>query len=193
MSEEKAVSLDVSALDTGQLSKTDLGKYLKALGSELQQLKKAVQSKEKNELKIDGVVIDRDLMIKMLKRENELRLSNEVQSVYSELEDRYDMDWMEYTIQVQEKVVKEFGFDKSPESTQLAVNTLRRAQYLYPDDPEVLSIPLYVKYNRAKRGYLQVGDHAPDVMLAELNGNHKPLSSFFDETKPLVLVSGSYT
>ena len=49
-----------------------------------------------------------------------------------------------------------------------------------------------VQYNRRSEGLLRVGDAAPDLTLAGLDGTPHPISAYFKE-KPLVLSFGSYT
>ena len=45
------------------------------------------------------------------------------------------------------------------------MNELRRATYNFAGDAEIAAIPLYVRYNRARRGDLRVGDACPDLPL----------------------------
>jgi hypothetical protein len=49
-----------------------------------------------------------------------------------------------------------------------------------------------LRYDQRQEGKLQVGDRAPDVVLARLNGGSVRLSEFVGK-RPLVLVFGSYT
>ena len=50
----------------------------------------------------------------------------------------------------------------------------------------------YNEYDVRSNGMLSVGDLAPDLELAALEGEPTKLSSYYQE-KPLVLVFGSYT
>lgn len=58
-------------------------------------------------------------------------------------------------------------------------------------------ISLYVEYNRAREGDLQVGMKAPDVPLVRVDGNPSEqtqttsLLSLHDSDRPLVIVAGS--
>jgi hypothetical protein len=47
-------------------------------------------------------------------------------------------------------------------------------------------------YDRRREGELKVGDAAPDVTLAKLDGSDARLLDFLDG-KPLILIFGSYT
>lgn len=79
---------------------------------------------------------------------------------------------------------------------------LRRAQWDYPDDTDIKNIPLYVKYNRARRGELKAGDRAPDVPLVRFEltkdkeVNLLPTSLLAQSTaedRPMMVCAGSYT
>jgi hypothetical protein len=86
------------------------------------------------------------------------------------------------------QVVQEFGLGLE------AVHVLRAAARLFPQDPEVATIPHYVKFNRSRLGDCHVpGTPAPDVELLTLCGQRVRLSGFMRPGVPLVLVSGSVT
>ena len=61
------------------------------------------------------------------------------------------------------QVASEFGL-----SAAVGLAAMRTATYLLPDDPEVVEISLYRKFNRCVDGNLQVGDSAPDATLTPL-------------------------
>jgi hypothetical protein len=127
----------------------------------------------------------------MLRRENELRLSEETQEKYAAAEASTDTDWLAVTEALQKQVVMEFGYDDSMED---ALYCLRCASQLYPNDPAMKEIPLYVKYNRARDGQLKEGDEAPNTVAVDLNGTScKLLDCVADTNKPLVVVAGSYS
>ena len=109
----------------------------------------------------EGKRIPKDSLRAMLIRENELRLSPEIQAIYKDRnENPMKGDWISYTYKLQEDLVKEFGYGESPEEIKWALFQLRTATQVHPDLSE---IPLYVKYNRAKRGNLKVGDSPPPI------------------------------
>eukprot|EP01102_Stenamoeba_stenopodia_P004297 TRINITY_DN1461_c0_g1_i1.p1 TRINITY_DN1461_c0_g1~~TRINITY_DN1461_c0_g1_i1.p1 ORF type:complete len:311 (-),score=87.17 TRINITY_DN1461_c0_g1_i1:772-1704(-) len=146
---------------------------------------------------------NKDVLKKMLAREDELRLSDEVQNRY-----RWDPMTTKVTEDVQRQVVQEFGFDD--------IRILRTAVALYRDDPEIASIPHYVKYNRSRLGHLSEGCDVPDVPLYHLDAktktslqtlidNYQERDRFTRKTcglaakatdepgRPLVLIAGSWT
>jgi len=122
----------------------------------------------------------------MLIRENELRLSDEYQKRYSDAEKTSFSSWLDVTDELQRQIIREFNLDEEMEDALLC---LRCATQIYPD---LKDIPLYVKYNRARDGDLQIGDIVPDVPIVQLNGQENQL---FDGLKSssTVLISGSYS
>lgn len=124
---------------------------------------------------------DRETVIKILLRDNELRLSRDIQDAY----------WVsEYpslvTLKVQSQAVKENGYE-DPWIVPSAIS-------YYKDDAEVMNIPHYVKYNRSKPGRIQVGDFVPDLPLTTMDGcKTSLLQEFAPSPLPMVLVAGSYT
>ncbi|KAI7840526.1 hypothetical protein COHA_005825 [Chlorella ohadii] len=67
----------------------------------------------------------------MLRREDELRLSAEVQEAYAAAELREDTDWMEVTEGLQRRVLREFGVPPHQEET--ALRHFRAAPHLHPE------------------------------------------------------------
>jgi len=106
-------------------------------------------------------LFSKDDLKKILLRENELRLSEGVQKRYAEAEESGVRDWMMVTEKVQEEMLAN-DFGVKPRDMQAALLALRTATQRYP---EFASIPLYVKYNRARHGNLKCGDAVPDVPL----------------------------
>jgi len=150
--------------------------------------------------------ITRELLIKMLKRENDLRLSKEIleavekeSSEYEEIES-CSTDKLTYAqphalstiVQCQEKVAQEFGY-KTSDEISYAVQILRSARALYPNDIEIQNAAFYLKYNRAHRGELKVNDSYKDVPLMTCAQEETKLSAILNSEKPTVVISGSVT
>lgn len=127
----------------------------------------------------------------MLRRENELRVSPIVQSLFTAVEQRNDRDWMEVATDVQVFVLREAKIKEA--DLPAALHLLRTASVHYPDDPEFVSIPLYKKFNRNRQGPLQEGEPAPNVQLVKPDGSSCHLLDLQTRNRPLVLVAGSYT
>jgi len=165
-----------------------------------------VASKESEEEKkareIEEARLRQQLVIDMIQREAELRLSPESQEEMDQLrvqEKRVTI----YTEQLQSQAVQEFGWTGPWEKHGLRL--LRSASALYPDNP-VIQNTFYVKYNRCNPGKLQVGDVCPNVSLFTTDRKETSLLSYYQqiavsqctekkhgesELPPLVMVAGS--
>jgi len=123
----------------------------------------------------------------LLRREKTLRLDPLTQVTYA----MKGQCSTEVTNQLQLRAVREAGLPDE------AVEIIRSAQYLYPEDEDMKTIPHYVKYNRSKPGELAVGSPAPSCSVVELNGQKTHLGVFFERSeqhgRPLVLIGGSFT
>lgn len=156
-----------------------------------------------------------DKLKEMLKRENDLRLSSEVQALYR---DRGYDSYVDITTSVQEQVSVEFGFDR-----KMGIFLLRSAESLYTDPTqleEIRDISLYRKFNRCIDGLIKEGDrpallngaiHYSDPSLATVDlfeyytsivdkgdFHNKGSGSLNKEethlcSVPLVLLAGSYS
>ncbi|CAG8445901.1 11820_t:CDS:2 [Acaulospora morrowiae] len=146
----------------------------------------------------------KEKLLTLLREEERRRFSPEMQKKYYEVgnDPTLGMDWMDVTDQMQYELVREFGY--SDEAVQL----LRRAPQLYPNDPEFHTTQVYVRNNIANIGNLTEGIPAPDCSLIPLepsmfkamaiDGNtNSPnmisLRLLCKSGRPLVLFGGSYT
>jgi len=145
--------------------------------------------------------ITREVLLKMLKRENEIRLSKEVLEIFEKeacaYENNEDSEKQVFIplsiVQCQENVVKEFNYKSNDEITY-ALHMLRSARALFPNDLEIQNAAFYLKYNRACRGELQVGDVYKDVPLATCSQEERNLSDLLNTKKKMtVIISGSVT
>ena len=126
----------------------------------------------------------------MLARENELRLSSEVQRRFEEAEKSGATDWIEVASELQKQVMMEFNVTPS-----------ERALRAYRCAANRHEISLYVKYNRARQGDLAVGSEAPNVPLVSIDGQEDHTGQAKVETtlllanqkadRPLIVIAGS--
>ncbi|KAF0378598.1 ubiquitin-domain-containing protein [Gigaspora margarita] len=132
-------------------------------------------------------------------------MSPELQELYRKVgnDPTCGKDWMDITDQMQHELVREFGY--SDEAVQL----MRRAPQLYPDDPEFRTTQVYVRNNIANLGNLKEGMEAPDCPLIPLKysditipnisidntdlPNQISLRSLCRSGRSLVLLAGSLT
>lgn len=112
-----------------------------------------------------------------------MRLSPAVQARFREAEMSSERDWIEVAVDVQREVLARFGLPP----TEVNLEMLRRQA--------TSETSLYVKYNRAARGHLRVGDLAPDVRVGTLagTGSSRSLLSHERPGRPLVILAGSYS
>lgn len=121
----------------------------------------------------------------MLKRENELRLSEDAQRRFEEAErSGGKTDWIEVACEIQKEVLREFGVEASKE----ALHAYRCAANKH-------GISLYVKHNRARKGDLQAGSSAPNVQVVSIEADGSSsvtsLLAMQKESRPLVVVAAS--
>jgi hypothetical protein len=103
----------------------------------------------------DAALVTESKVVQMLKRENELRLSDTVQALL----DTAASDKVEAIyLAIQRQAAREAGYE---DWRVFGVRVLRCAQVLFPQSDAVRTVPLYVRHNRAVDGALHVGDLAP--------------------------------
>ena len=138
----------------------------------------------------------------MLQREEEIRFSPEYIDKCTEV--AYELNgWLRISAEVQKQVATEFGYISEIEN-DIAINQMRRAQYIYPDEPLFKTIPVYVRNNLATKGKFSTNDIVPDIILHKLNDitdhdsesgitDHISLYQTFDKNRPNVLIASSHT
>ena len=145
---------------------------------------------------LGGKKIERNLLGEMYKRENEIRLSKEMQEEMERKMTSGEMSgYVELVEEIQRRVVKEFGFGGSEEDLSL----FRQGLSMYPEDSELQQIPYYSRFNRANDGDLKEGDSVRDVQLVDTEGTKSTLFSFYNSQVdksskaglPFVLLAGS--
>jgi len=133
----------------------------------------------------------RSLLLSMLRREDQLRLSADVQNRYQRQKD--DFPWkIRVTEDVQKQVCREFGFRADIKE---GLDLLRSAEALFPGDAEVKDSCHWLRHNICKPCPISVGDVVPNVtvytspagMATQL---HEIVGSC---AQPTVIFAGSYT
>ena len=103
---------------------------------------------------------DRSVVVAMLTREDELRLSSRVQRILGD----FPLDGEMIYAALQMQAAAEVGFD----DPAFGMQVIRAAAALFPGDTAMLTIPLYRRFNKSERGSLKVGDSFPDVHVVAL-------------------------
>ena len=131
-------------------------------------------------------------LLEMVKKEEKVRWSSWYQSECDRVKDQVN-GWLAISTQVQYQIAKDFGFDTEVES-DIAVNHLRRARYLYPEEPLFQSIPVYVRNNLAKQIKYKNYDQIPNVPINSLDGSKQfNLIDILDKSKTNVISGSSHT
>ncbi len=81
-------------------------------------------------------------LLPMLRREQELRLSESMQRRMAESHG----GWLDVVAEIQLQVVKEFGFGYD---TSFGLQLLRGAASFFVDDPEIAEAAFWIRFNRA--------------------------------------------
>jgi len=139
---------------------------------------------------VDIPIPSEEVMKAMLKREDELRLSDKYQEMFA----NPGKNAIHIAEIVQEQVAEEFGYTL-PETKSQIIAVIRAAAAFY--SPEICSIPHYVKFNKSAKGNFDVGSTLKDVKLAQLNGQETTLFSYIKslryQERPILICSGSYS
>eukprot|EP01121_Diplochlamys_sp_Union-15-3_P013668 TRINITY_DN4270_c0_g1_i1.p1 TRINITY_DN4270_c0_g1~~TRINITY_DN4270_c0_g1_i1.p1 ORF type:complete len:231 (-),score=37.80 TRINITY_DN4270_c0_g1_i1:600-1292(-) len=136
-------------------------------------------------------VLPKNLILKVLERENELLLSEETQTLYSQ---NYQGDVHVKIIEnVQLRALKECGVM----DLKTGLIALRSARIIYQSEPELIKqmykLAMYMRHDISGDCNLQIGDRVPTCRLVSLSNQHKLLSDFQCPGRPLVIIAGSYS
>jgi len=146
-----------------------------------------------------SIRMEKDLLLRMLRRENEIRFSEEVQQLFTEADyndngsDRYGPFSIDRDIVIQ--LLYEFGFNPEKDDS---FDAYRVSCGHFLDDPEVAESVVWMKYGKKFRvcSSLEVGDICPlEVKLVGLDAQPLTLRGFVEKSikslKPLVILAGS--
>ncbi|XP_064605424.1 uncharacterized protein LOC135470424 [Liolophura sinensis] len=134
---------------------------------------------------------DRELVMKMLKRENELRFSQETQCLYDKgngLPGHASVPPGSIEDKIQIQVLREHKI----EPTSANIHQYRCLNYLFRDDKTVRELVVYMSKDRSREGDLRMGDNCPDVPLLSTDLVKLKLTDLFPEDgKPLMVFAAS--
>lgn len=134
----------------------------------------------------------KEQLLQMVLKEEEIRWSDWYQLECDKVKDEIN-GWLRISAQVQYQIAKDFGFGSEIEA-DIAVNHLRRARYLHPDEPLFQSIPVYVRNNFASQIKYKVGDIVPNVPVNSLDGmTLTNLYDILDKSKTNIVIGSSHT
>lgn len=115
--------------------------------------------------------------MKVLRREDELRFSEETQERYSNRAKVSGNEFMEQIKRVTEELQLQALRDCGVRSEDLeeALKAVRNFRHDYRDDEEVLQLSVYGRHDICKRGSLRPGQQVPDVPVYSLEGREMRL------------------
>jgi hypothetical protein len=134
---------------------------------------------------------DKNQLILMLEREEKIRMSEDYVNKCSDVKNEIN-GWLRISEELQYEIVKEFGYTSEIEQ-HLAVNRMRRAQYIYPSEPLFKTISVYVRNNIANEGNLKENDVVPNLQIHTTNLENVNLHETFSKSKNNLLLCGSHT
>jgi len=127
----------------------------------------------------------------MIIEEEHIRQSVEYQNECTSAKD-IPNGWLAVTEQMQQDLVKKFGFDDDI-SCDIACNMLRRAQYDYPNNKIFKEVPVYVRNNKANMGKFTEGDFVPNITIHKRCGSEIKLHDLLDDSMPTLILASSHT
>ena len=136
-------------------------------------------------------IIPKNDLLKMLKKEEELRFSKEYIDECTRVKD-IPNEWLNVTSRLQEKVVELFGY-KSDLQKIIALQSLRSAQYLYPNDINFQKTSVYVRNNLAKKGSLKIDDKIPNINIYDINKKIFNIDSIIKPNVYNIIFASSHT
>jgi len=132
--------------------------------------------------------IDKEVLRRVLIREDELRSSEEYQQEWTQND---DLTWIrDVTMRIQERALAEHGI-----TDPRGFTVLRNARFKYKDDPTMNCLTVYMRQDRSKKGDLRSGDEIPNSPLCTLEGISITLHEYIKQLPnlPLIILAGSIT
>jgi hypothetical protein len=134
----------------------------------------------------------KEQLIEMLLEEEKIRFSNEYISECDRVASEPN-GWLRISEQKQYEIAKKFGFTSDIE-LDIAVNHMRRARYLYPEEELFKTIPVYVRNNLAQQTKYICGDIVPNLTIHQIDDlKELNLYNILNPIKTNILIASSHT
>jgi len=135
--------------------------------------------------------IAKDVLKRILIREDELRASEEYQTKYNQQD---SLQWFkDVTQEIQFRAMRECGIIELELYSALIV--LNNARFEFKDDPEMNQLTVYMRLDRSRRGDLKKDDKMPNVPLIAGDGATVMLADLEAKSaangKALAVIAGS--
>jgi len=129
-------------------------------------------------------------LIIMAEKEKKIRLSQEYIEMCDTVAD-VPNGWLQVTSNMQESLAREIGFTSELENS-IAVNRLRRAHILYPDE-KTFQDSIQVKNNLANEGQYIVGSILPNFEICMIDTTKIHLYNILNKKKLNLLIGSSHS
>lgn len=140
---------------------------------------------------LKGLKLDRDKVLSLLIAEEKVRMSDDYIKRCDEVSHIPD-GWLHVTKCIQQEVAYSFGF--TDEITNiLAVNIMRNALEIFPEDLEIKNSVVKFRENIACQGIFKVGDIIPDFDIYSNENKIIKLGNLLSKDKPNLILAGSHT
>lgn len=148
-------------------------------------------TKQTEQTKITIKYPNKLILIKMLETEESIRMSKEYVEMCDNVKDEIN-GWLRISEEIQYQIAKDFGYTTMLEQ-DLAVNRMRTAQYLYPEEQLFKTIPVYVRENLARSGNFSIGDIVPNITIHKDDTTQINLYDTFSKTQSNLMLCSSHT
>lgn len=132
---------------------------------------------------------EKDLELLIIEEEK-IRSSEEYRNECTKVKD-ISNGWLEITKNIQEKLISDNGYDGV--SFHIALNMLRTAQYLYPNNKIFKEVPVYVRENKANQGKYNIDDIMKHIDVYTINESKISTSEILSNEKLNIIFAGSHT
>lgn len=135
--------------------------------------------------------IKKDTLLEMLELEEKIRFSKPYIDECTNLRNVVN-GWLDLSGNIQKKIANKFGYSNLLQNT-IAVNAIRRASLIYPNDSRFKNTSVYVRNNIARSGDFKIGDNFPNLKLSTLTGKTIEIGNLLDNQKYNIIVASSET
>jgi hypothetical protein len=132
------------------------------------------------------ITFDKERLLKILKRENKIRLDPKLHELYdNNISQFYELD--KYCILL---ALQRCGYNPQDENVLKAYHL---ATMEYINDPEVRERVVWMKYDKARLGKFTIGQdfNTDNIVLYDTEGNSRPFADMLSKELPNLIVTGS--
>ena len=127
----------------------------------------------------------------MLQKEEEIRMSNwYIKKCDESYKNNEFNGWLRIAEEIQIMVANDFGYTDSF-TNMLAVNYMRRAPNIYPDDKRFKLTQVYVRNNLAEQLNIDIGNILPSCNIIGMDKKLYTLSDIYHPTKYNLIIGSS--